>query len=300
MYEVARLDYLITTDLVETLAFRHGISDILQNADLMAAISRLEEDFISDFARMIPEDKRIRAIRVREVVEEVELSVEKAMSAFPEAVTVSLDPVFRGRGDSRFSLQTTRALNNETGECSIKNRSGTPSLDEQLTKLQDRFQLRDASKKGIILVDIGTFSGGTITDLVMWLEKNRIPVMSVVLGISSNDTKQKLDTKFGSRIDLQIARTFDLFEWIELRDLFVLDGRSVIDGLHKDGTRRFIPYTEDLQSWASIPVEKDAACRELCFRYRDALYTTLKEFSMKSSIPVELVPLNKAMVPVKV
>jgi hypothetical protein len=44
----------------------------------------------------------------------------------------------------------------------------------------------------------------------------------------------------------------------------LIDGRKVPDSYTADGIRRYIPYTEDLQSFASIPKDKIEECKALC------------------------------------
>ena len=73
---------------------------------------------------------------------------------------------------------------------------------------------------------------------------------------------------------MSVLRTFNFYEWIELRDLFGIDGRAT--GI-LNGIRTFMPYWENLTQWASIPQCNEQKVAELCKYFNARLLAKLKK-----------------------
>ena len=111
------------------------------------------------------------------------------------------------------------------------------------------------------LIDIGAFSGGSLLEICELLEKEEIEVQRITLGVADSAAVERISKKIEN---VQAAYTFKFYEWIELRDLWGIDGRSV----GNIGKRRaFMPYWENLTEWATIAPEYEEKVQKLCKDY---------------------------------
>jgi hypothetical protein len=223
--------YLLSRDLVETLERKFGFS--LDDA-LKEEIRNLEEKFVEDFGKYVPTEASYSAVNAMDISNQMAQVLSE--SSFP---VVSLDRVYIP--SAKNYLEVTRQTDQFTGKVKIAERPGSLSLEEQIKQIRDYGE--------ITLADVGAFEGATLVDICTLLGQQGIIVKNIVLGISSYEANDKL-RKIS---ELTSFNSFKFFEWIELRDLFGIDGRNV--GLN-EGKRLFIPYWENLGRWASI-AEKD-------------------------------------------
>jgi len=159
-------------------------------------------------------------------------------------------------------LEITRETNPATGEVRIAERPGNKSLSEQMKALR--------GYKKISLVDVGAFEGDTVLEICERIKKVGVEVSRVYLGFSSEVGSKRISNLY----ETTILNMFNLYEWIELRDLFGIDGRNI---KCKDGGKMFIPYWENLIKWASISEEKEKEVRNLCISYNKKLLCLLED-----------------------
>ncbi len=261
--------YLVTRDLVETLEGKIGYD--LASSELRAEIRALELGFLNEFWEYIPDTVNKVALGASELSAEMNRFLKE--SKYP---IVSLDRVYIS--DANAFLDVARITDSITGKIlRIAERPGTKDLVEQIEDIREFEQ--------IALVDVGAFDGTTLSNLCKSLYLKGIQVQSIALGVTNSGALEKIRTLVigpGDRddsdagmaegeyvpIEVSQAYTFDLLEWIELRDFFGIDGRAI--GLSGDGQRQFIPYWENL-GWASIAGNDQSAVEELCKRYNAKL-----------------------------
>lgn len=238
--------YLLSRDLVETLERKFGFSiDVVLKED----VKELEQEFIDCFRRYVPENVRYNCVNAQDISNQIASILEYAR--FP---VISLDRVYIPSAQE--FLEVTRQTNQETGQVKIAERPGALSIEEQVEKIREY--------KEIVLADVGAFEGTTILDICDLLSQRDIKVDEIVLGISSNEANKKLNkTRKVSALNL-----FNFYEWIELRDLFGIDGRNI--GI-RNGKREFIPYWENLCKWASISTENRDEVERLCKKFNSEL-----------------------------
>lgn len=244
--------YLVTKDLVETLERKIGYK---LKEDSRIKIKKLENEFITEFWPFIPNRINKLAISSSEVSEKLDLITKE--SKYP---IISLDKVYITSADEY--LEVTRLTDPITGKIKIAGRSGNKSLEEQLGKLKNYNKM--------VLVDVGAFEGDTLLDITKRLEAIGINIEKIYLGFSDNRAYKKIN----SNKELYSLYRFDFYEWIELRDLFGIDGRNVESC---DGIKRFIPYWENLVEWASISKENELNIASLCKDYNNKLIEILQE-----------------------
>lgn len=173
---------------------------------------------------------------------------------------ITLDDVYIKRENPYVSgaLSVTRLTDPQTKQIiGLGPRPGNLSLEEQISALKEY--------KSICLVDIGAFEGGTLLEVINLLRNSKIDVERAYLGVWG---KQAVDAVNGA-VDAYVLKTFNFYEWIELRDFFGIDGRKTPDG-------KFIPFGENPKEWASIPEENVENVRSLCKKYNAALKETIR------------------------
>lgn len=244
--------YLVTKDLVETLERKIGYK---LKEDSKTKIKILEDEFITEFWPFIPNNLSKLAISALEVSERLN-SITKE-SKYP---IISLDKVYITSADEY--LEVTRITDPITGKIKIAGRSGNKSLEEQINKLRNYNKM--------VLADVGAFEGDTLLDITKRLEMMGVNIEKIYLGFSDNRAYKKIN----SSKKLYCLYRFDFYEWIELRDLFGIDGRNVESC---DGIKRFIPYWENLVGWASISKENELNVAILCKYYNNKLLEILQE-----------------------
>ncbi len=271
--------YIVTKDLASTLVHRCGIGEVESNEGLRNRIAALEVSFIEKFATLVPKGKEMIILPIEEIADAVKLRI-MSIPTGNKGMVVTLDPLFLKDADAILSI--TRQMNPDTRINKMGSRYGTPDVDEQIREIEMKLAARDRKAEGITLVDIGSFSGTTLKELVRMLKTRGIHVRAIILGLSSEKVKDTL-RKASEGIGVYVTHQRDFFEWLELRDLFLIDGRNVPREYNNGENRGFIPYTENLAEWASIPDNNIQDCIRLCRRYNAELLTVLKETGSDTS-----------------
>jgi hypothetical protein len=246
--------YLVTKDIVPTLERKIGIT---LSPFLREKIRILEDCFINELWRYIPEKINKISIDASTTSNELEVLIKK--SNLP---IISLDRVYLNNANEY--LETTRITDQNTGEMTIASRPGNPSLEEQISKIKKYSEIG--------LVDVGAFGGDTLLEVCDLFEDNKINIEEIFLGYSDTKTNEKISkTRKVSTLNL-----FEFYEWIELRDLFGIDGRRIANQ-----TDCFIPYWENLTEWANIAPKYEEQVKDLCKNYNNKLLGLLTKEDVK-------------------
>ena len=223
--------YLITSDIVPTVRQRKEIAVSPEEAQ---ELHRLEEEYVGQLEQYIPEDVNYEFIRT----DTVQDWMDEKMSESQNPV-VSIDDVYPSDELVDAYLDATRITDKDTGESVTGTRSGVETYDENIDRISSEYDKID-------LVDIGAFTGGTIEETINDFEEHGVEVDNVYLPVN------------GSDLDVESMEDYTFRDWLELRDLFLIDGRKVGEGPNK-----FIPYSENLAEWAAIPEEFEDEVEEL-------------------------------------
>jgi len=244
--------YLVTKDIVETLERKFGFP----LSDKLKSYARdLEENFLKEFWSNVPTYIERLSMSSSPVADELDKICRRN-----QRPVISLDRVYLTRADEY--LEVTRVTDPLTGNITVMERPGNEPLAAQIDRLK-RY-------KRVVLADAGAFKGETLLEVCDRLEKAGIEIEELYIGFSSNAANSKINN---SR-KLTAINLFDFYEWIELRDLFGIDGRAVRENY---GIRTYIPYWENLSNWASIPKEREVIVSDLCKRYYRLLIEKLQK-----------------------
>ncbi len=213
----------------------------------------MEDFFLSKFWRYIPEE--INKITTNAITTSAELEMVARARDLP---LISLDRVYAPNADGY--LEITRVTDPNTKKVTIGERPGNPSLEEQFMPLQ--------KYKQINLVDVGAFEGNTLLEICDFLKEKGLDIAEIFLGYSSLEAREKI--RRNNKVT--VLNLFQFYEWVELRDFFGIDGRRVAQK-----PDYFIPYWENLNSWASIPLRYEWEVRSLCLDYNKGLLDLLND-----------------------
>lgn len=272
--------YLITRDLVPTLKNRLNIEI---NKEISAKVKRLEEEFIEKMWSFVNEDDTHNILDTDEISNDV-LSMLKN----EERPVICFDDVhFSDIADEYFSI--TRL----TDPANPKNyifgpRPGHLSFPEQLSKIK-----REIGKKDIAILDVGAFKGTSIIEPLYDFKSKGLNPSAIYLGLAG---RSAIDHLASHGLRPHVAHSYDFDDWIELRDLFGIDGRKVdqskIDFTGIEcyrGERLYMPYRENPEDWASIVPGKHNEFVGLCDEY----FSRLQEILCEQEINIGLVEVTK-------
>jgi hypothetical protein len=288
-------NYVITGDLVEVLIYKYGVKEVAQIPELASEISQLEADFINSYAKVIPSRFQIVTLAAKGLIERIEEEVRKVEEASPNTFILGLDKVYLRNRD--LYLEVTREVDPSTGAkiSKITNRFGTPPREDQFRTVELALSARDGKKDGVVLVDVGVFDGETLKTVIEEMSKYDIPLKGIILGISKYGGKENLEKSFGDRV--KVIRPIDFTEWIELRDLFLIDGRKVPEEYTRDNVRRFVPYTENLVEWASIDKGRVDDAKKVCLQFNEKLGGLLAKYNVYIRSFGEFIPIGQKVNP---
>lgn len=253
--------YLVTKDVVETLQNK---CKAYIDEELALKIRALEEVFLDKFWQYTPQDSKATVLTVQDL--ETALYERYRYERIP---CISLDRIYAPNTYFDYTpcfvcdLSVTRITNAITGEKRIGQRYGNKSVEEQIDALSREFA---SISRGVSLIDCGAFEGDTLVDIINRFKIRGVNVERVYLAVASYDAVDKL-----SAVCTVIANNvFNFKDWVELRDLFGIDGRKV-----SETENMFIPYWENLTEWASIPADKEKDAVDLCKKYNQFLLDIL-------------------------
>jgi len=273
---MANRTYIITKDVNDTLFNKLGVSEIMTVPSLRGQIDRLQDSLIKEFKGVLSSDTQIKVFETSEISSSIQKKLTELARDGVGPISISLDRIYARYASAH--LEVTRALDPATGKLSPPtNRPNSAPLQAQIKELAlmiDFLKKEYPSKRiEVAMLDVGSFAGTTVTRIEEMLRSAGIVVDHIVLGISTPEGYEKLREVYKDRVSVQIPTEF--YEWMELRDLFLIDGRKVPDSYSPNGTRVFMPYTEMLVEDASVPLQNEKEAIQICLRYNKEIMEIL-------------------------
>ncbi len=239
-------DYVFTKDAVKLFTNRFGLRLSEKDSN---QIDKIEDELIADVSPYLTQEYRITVL-------------PNPNAPLTENRALYLDDVHFGRPNTSFSVTRTlpfEDLGNRFKSEKILQRAESDSLEAQVRRLKHR---------NYDVVDIGIFSGKTMLEQLNLLRNQGINIDCLVVALAGRNALQSANgrqylidphTKESTGIEVKVPteRIFDWGEWIEVRDLIGLDGRSI-----KSAGRTYECYSTCLNEQASIPDRHCAAVAE--------------------------------------
>ncbi|MDE1850338.1 MAG: hypothetical protein KGH54_00910 [Candidatus Micrarchaeota archaeon] len=236
---------------------------------LETEIKNLEDRFIKDFGKILRPGTKILQVEAAEITPKINRRVEKVKE---NQIIVGLDKVYAD--SSNFILDITRNTDLRTGNfLNMVERYGALKIKKQFQNLKK--ELKKANQKGIILVDGGSCRGITIEQTAKLLEKSGIQTDKIILGFSTDTSFRYLNNLFPNK--LESIEKYDVYEWTELRDVALIDGKTVPPQYSINNRRTYRAYFETLEQDASIPTESVEIGKRLCYGLYQNIMNLLRD-----------------------
>lgn len=210
-------------------------------------------------------------------------------------------------GPEDLTLEVNRFVDYDGNYCpcndegvGIGPRPGCRSLEKQVDDIK-----RIADGRPVVLVQDGIFTGTTLSSVVTVLKKAQVRVEAIVVGFGFEQGVEKLKTVF----DKEIVEIFDMdpMDWVSDRDFFpfVPESGKVVG--HLMGNRLFpvynqdgcsfsipfiLPFSSDMQSWASVPLSSTQAISEFCLVSAKELFARLEKENKREILIRDLVEMK--------
>lgn len=207
----------------------------------------------------------------------------------PVEPIISLDSVY-AKETADFNLQSNRIISPAGKLIGEGQRPGFPPLPQQIELFRQKLETR----KKVVLLDSGAFSGGSLLRMVELLEEKGIKVSEVLLGVEVFGATDALKEK---NIECRsILKIKDPVDWIEARDFIPftpLCGRVIGDRngpITIEGLSFAAPYilpSGNPVEWASIPEDKAKKFSRRCWEISQQLFTNLEKTNSGLSIRLE-------------
>lgn len=260
---------------------------VLDLPEMMEAYERVGLQ-VPDVA-FFKERQRCLAAKIQEIVpdccvETVEASkfnnsivalLNRLLTNSPEMVVISTvsDVAAKTNGHC---IQVNRMVDSRGNSIGVGPRPGHNSLHSQFDEIKGRLETHS-----VVLVEDGSFSGGTMTTMIKICNKMQIEIKHVVAGFLFPAAKKAIMEVFPREEDIHCLRDESLMEWMPDHDFFPFvpnSGRVI--GFAYDTDRNMpvylhnglslcqpyvLPYGNPV-GWASIPAEHAKKFSIFCFR----------------------------------
>jgi hypothetical protein len=282
-------DYLLVCDLPQRIhAFTLAGLKVPEVSDPF--FSSLEEEMRECLESVLPESINLRIINMQELGEDiltkargVESTLEHGQG-FVVSTCTEISQMAHGG-----SLEVNRLVDIKGEVLGIGPRPGHPDIDSQVRSL-----VSAAAGRSIVLVEDGTFTGGTIVDLLERFQKNHADVAGVVLGFAFPGSLEKLKTGIDIEKVHMVEEVNNPIDWMPDHDFFPfvpncgrvvgvsLNG-SVYPFYNHMGVSYSIPYLSSycpMREWTGI----DTSNRALCMVSDFFLRKTVELFSIMEEL----------------
>ncbi len=269
-------EYLVVADVLESLRYRFNISEAETNQELRSKVKALEEEMCQRLQGMVK-----RGVTVRKI-DSAELSarmLSEAAKIGKDQVIVCLDRSYLPK--AQHLDPTTEYFGRVVAHYNFS------SLEVQADKLKEHLKTLSLRRGGeeekkVILVDVGISSGETITSVIPLLIERDIKIAGIVSGITSVDGGKKVQ-ELGYKVTTLEPMTW--VDWVDARDLFLIDGAQEPRRVRSFDKRKFVPFTDAVErdTDSHIDKRKIQEFRNLCTEANLRLLNMLKESGVNTT-----------------
>lgn len=259
--------------------------------------------------------KALQGINMR-IIEMDDLAVEILSKAFKRSVARSAVVVSScteitaaGRG---YTLEINRIVDIQGNIVGIGARPGYPSIEEQVKGL---FHI--LSRRPVILVEDGSFTGNTMANVVKKMRENNIQVAAIILGFAFPKALEVIRKEYEGEI-VVVEEVKDIIDWMPDHDFIPFTpncGRVFGNSMNgtaypfytHDGASYGIPYvmpflsSDIMTKWTSIPKQAVEAVSKFSLECAKELFEILESLNGKRDIVIgDLIGRNPAQITIPV
>ncbi|MEI6288334.1 MAG: phosphoribosyltransferase [bacterium] len=279
--------YILTVDLGEkmqlfsTLGLNVPAPEATIFVDAWQTLKHELDNILSPTAEVLVMSTKSLA---RDIVSKVSRCQSNLQSrAMREAFVVSTCPEIANlRGGA--SLQINRLIDQQGEILGIGPRPGAMPIRDQLSAIA-----KMAEGRPVILMEDGSFTGGTMCFILEEMKKHHIKVMAVVIGLLFSAAKQEIAKVFDGEVIVCEEKIEDPVEWMPDHDFFPFTPNSgrvfgiswcgeLMPLYSRDGATFCAPYLlpfSPISKWASIPEEKSIQFSRVCLQLTRKIFQYL-------------------------
>lgn len=279
--------YLLVLDLPEMMEAYERIGDgnggNLKIPDA-AFFNERQQRLVAKLQEIIPECC-VETIEANSLTNQIVGSLHKLLAATPEAVVISTVPGVAWKTNG-LCMKINRLIDSMGKYFGIGPRPGNSSINSQFLEIREL-----SSKRPVILVEDGSFTGGTMVKMIEVCNELHIEIKCLVIGFLFASAKEAILKVFPREKDIHSWREGNFLDWMPDHDFypFVPNAGKVVgfsyrvnhtvrhmpvrlhNGLHLCKPY-ILPYGNPVE-WASIPAEHAKKFSTFCIReMRDILW----------------------------
>ncbi len=238
-------EYLLVCDLpqrVRTLRLA-GLTTPASDDDIFLSI---QEQMVENFQKLLPTGTSLRVIDMQELADSILTRAQNIVADLDHGYIISTCSEIAQMAHG-MTIEVNR-LADETGKViGVGSRPGYPDLPTQFSAA-----LKAAAGRPIVLIEDGTFTGTTMSNIVKQLKDRGATIASIVLGFAFPESRSRLQEVIDfDRVHL-IHELNQPVDWVPDHDFFpFIPNCGRVIGVPINGT--FCPYYDFNGDTFSIP-----------------------------------------------
>lgn len=281
-----KMTYILTFDLPSKIRLLRTVGLALPDHK-----STIFTDIRNDLTNMVSScfpDANIRAVSMEDLADEVLSRAMEHGSSLKDAVVVStcLEIAALKRGHA---IEINRLIDRSGKIIGLGPRPGHPSLEVQIQSIAAA--CRDRS---VILMEDGTFTGGTLLQMLKMFEDCHVRVAAIVLGFAFEPALKNLSRQFDGEV-IVVEKLGKFIDWMPDHDFFPFMpncGRVIgvpwngysLPFYTYNGASYSVPYILPfcpMTQWTSIPEDKALAFSKYCLERDLEIFRELERINRR-------------------
>ncbi|MCL5105860.1 MAG: hypothetical protein M1331_00470 [Candidatus Marsarchaeota archaeon] len=281
--------YIVIEDAFEYLTYGLNIKEIGAYPEIKSIIKNIEESSCQKLQEIVK--KNINIIQLNSTDLSLKL-IDEAKKNYPESIIICLD---------RSYLPEAQHINitTEYGGRLVPYYK-TDSFLDQINMINVYLKNKNLSEhsKGIVLIDVGISSGDTLIEILNKLKEERMPINGIIVGLASYSGLFRIN-ELG--YDVKVIEPMDWVDWIDSRDLLLIDGMQEPELIADPNLRRFVPLYEIIERDPNTHVAKNkfSQFKNICKEGNSQLLASLKEFKIEIkniNKPISINEINQKLI----
>lgn len=277
--------YLLVLDLPEMMQVYDRAGIVIPSVDFLKTRQR---ELVNELQAVIP-GSCVETIEASDLTNKIVALIHNLLASTPEAVVISTvrDVAFKTGGQC---IQINRLVDATGQSMGVGPRPGYNSLRSQLGEIKGILE-----NHPVILVEDGSFSGGTMLHLIEVCKDFGIEIKYLVVGFLFPSAREAILKVFPNSRNVHAWREEAFLDWVPDHDFFpfvpnsgkvagfLYDGHKIPVYLHSGLSlcRPYVlPYGNPVE-WASIPAENAKRFSAFCIQQARSIFWEMERLNKK-------------------
>jgi len=208
--------YLLVLDLPEMMEAYERVGDDKGNGLKIpdaAFFKERQQRLATKLQETVPECY-VETIEANKLTNQIVASLHKLLAATPEAVVISTVPSVAWK-TSGICARINRLVDPKGNSFGVGPRPGNPSIHSQFLEIKEL-----SSRRPVILVEDGSFTGGTMIKMIEICNELHIEIKCLVIGFLFASAKEAILKVFHREEDIHYWREGNFFDWMPDHDFY--------------------------------------------------------------------------------